>query len=105
MLRLRSLGWNGHQHSDGWPLVKPGVVLWKPALDTTSTAATTLSFLSVFFCFGRMASIQTQQSEGQSTQMTNYDLLQKNWVPEWFRNERMLNMPLTQLREAMINLK
>lgn len=45
------------------------------------------------------------QVQGQNPQLSNYDLLNKDWVPMWFRSEQTLNMPQNQLREAMIHMR
>ena len=45
------------------------------------------------------------QGAGRALQLSNYDLLNKDWVPGWFRSEQTLNMPQEQLREAMIHMR
>jgi hypothetical protein len=41
----------------------------------------------------------------QTTLTTNEELLRKEWVPSWFRNENTLNLPHPQLKEALIQIR
>lgn len=41
----------------------------------------------------------------QTTLTSNHELLRKAWVPSWFRNENTLNLPHSQLKEALIQIR
>ena len=40
-----------------------------------------------------------------TAQLSNYDLLNKPWVPDWFKTEQIFTMPHNQLREGLIHLR
>ena len=52
--------------------------------------------------------MQPQRHDGNlkgTAQLSNYDLLNKPWVPDWFKTEQIFTMPQNQLREGLIHLR
>ena len=52
--------------------------------------------------------IQAPRNDGNlkgSAQLSCYDLLNKPWVPDWFKTEQIFTMPHNQLREGLIHLR